>query len=236
MSWFRRAVGVRCRFGIVAAVVAVAQLGLSFPAAPLAAASPPRAGAAARAHPAGVPVKVLTPRPAGHARAANQVSKPFRATATRWPSPASARVVLPATRPGRAAGGMVRVAGTPLWVQAMPGEGRSASRPAAAAAKMTAAVLPHSRSAALGVSGVVFQLGRVAPASGRIRVRLDYSAFAQAYGGNYGPRLRLVKLPACALTTPRRAAAGRRRRCDPSRTLRRTRSPRWSRRGRLAGW
>ncbi len=100
---------------------------------------------------------------------------------------------------------MVRVAGTPLWVQVMPGEGRSAAATPAAAAKMTAAVLPHSRSAALGVSGVVFQLGGAAPASGRIRVRLDYSAFAQAYGGNYGTRLRLVELPACALTTPRRA-------------------------------
>ncbi|MEU9343738.1 polymorphic toxin-type HINT domain-containing protein [Streptomyces sp. NPDC048278] len=31
---------------------------------------------------------------------------------------------------------------------------------------------------------------------------LDYGAFSQALGGNYASRLRLVELPACALTTP----------------------------------
>ncbi|MYT68363.1 MULTISPECIES: RHS repeat-associated core domain-containing protein [unclassified Streptomyces] len=35
-----------------------------------------------------------------------------------------------------------------------------------------------------------------------LRVSLDYSSFSDAYGGNFGPRLRLVTLPACSLTTP----------------------------------
>ncbi|MEW2300872.1 polymorphic toxin-type HINT domain-containing protein [Streptomyces sp. NPDC006655] len=38
-----------------------------------------------------------------------------------------------------------------------------------------------------------------------MKVGLDYSAFREAVGGNYASRLRLVELPACALTTPQLA-------------------------------
>ena len=41
-----------------------------------------------------------------------------------------------------------------------------------------------------------------AAGAGRVHVSLSYAGFAQAYGGNYGSRLRLVELPGCALTTP----------------------------------
>jgi RHS repeat-associated protein len=69
----------------------------------------------------------------------------------------------------------------------------------------------HSRAAAqeAGVNGVLLT---VDPARGEsnegakdtdtLRVSLDYSSFSDVYGGNFGPRLSLVKLPACALTTP----------------------------------
>ena len=33
-------------------------------------------------------------------------------------------------------------------------------------------------------------------------VTVDYSGLADEFGGSYGSRLRLVRLPACALTTP----------------------------------
>ncbi|MDG4820801.1 RHS repeat-associated core domain-containing protein [Asanoa sp. WMMD1127] len=52
-----------------------------------------------------------------------------------------------------------------------------------------------------GVSGVVFTVDGAAAT----RVRVDYARFAAAYGGSYGSRLRLVRLPACALSTPERA-------------------------------
>ncbi|GGY07392.1 hypothetical protein GCM10010358_70690 [Streptomyces minutiscleroticus] len=39
-----------------------------------------------------------------------------------------------------------------------------------------------------------------------VRARLDYSSFAGAFGGSYADRLRLVELPACALSTPEKAA------------------------------
>ncbi|MBB2923532.1 RHS repeat-associated core domain-containing protein [Cellulomonas cellasea] len=38
-----------------------------------------------------------------------------------------------------------------------------------------------------------------------LEVAVDYSSFAEAYGGGWSARLRLVSLPDCALTTPERA-------------------------------
>ncbi|MFF6774680.1 polymorphic toxin-type HINT domain-containing protein [Streptomyces sp. NPDC012637] len=43
-------------------------------------------------------------------------------------------------------------------------------------------------------------------AGGQVRVSVDYSSFKDAYGGDWAARLRLVQLPACALTTPDKAA------------------------------
>ncbi|HEX5200357.1 MAG TPA: hypothetical protein VFW27_10510, partial [Actinoplanes sp.] len=54
---------------------------------------------------------------------------------------------------------------------------------------------------ATGVHGVLFSIGSAAGA-GTVHVDVDPSTFANAYGGNYASRLRLVRLPACALTTP----------------------------------
>ncbi|WP_343242604.1 polymorphic toxin type 44 domain-containing protein [Streptomyces sp. SID8111] len=69
----------------------------------------------------------------------------------------------------------------------------------------------HPRLAAekAGVNGVLLTVDPVGAASGKsasdtdkLRVSLDYSSFNDVYGGNFGPRLGLVSLPACALTTP----------------------------------
>ncbi|MGW1026230.1 RHS repeat-associated core domain-containing protein [Streptomyces sp. NPDC002577] len=40
------------------------------------------------------------------------------------------------------------------------------------------------------------------PTPGPVRVSIDYSGFEYAYGGDFASRLRLVQMPACALTTP----------------------------------
>ncbi len=60
-----------------------------------------------------------------------------------------------------------------------------------------------------GVEGLLFTAApastATAPAaSGSVEVELDYTAIKDAYGGDWGSRLRLVQLPACALTTPER--------------------------------
>ncbi|MEO3885198.1 RHS repeat-associated core domain-containing protein [Nonomuraea sp. B5E05] len=53
-----------------------------------------------------------------------------------------------------------------------------------------------------GIDGLLFGVsGKKAT-----EVELDYSRLTSAYGGSFGSRLRLVRLPACALTTPDDAA------------------------------
>ncbi|MEU2792288.1 RHS repeat-associated core domain-containing protein [Streptomyces sp. NPDC007100] len=58
-----------------------------------------------------------------------------------------------------------------------------------------------------GVDGVLLSVSRSdgATTSGRASVQLDYNAFRDAYGANWGARLRLVQLPACVLDTPEKA-------------------------------
>ncbi|GIL26348.1 RHS repeat-associated core domain-containing protein [Actinocatenispora comari] len=53
-----------------------------------------------------------------------------------------------------------------------------------------------------GTESVAFTVAGVDGATGQVRVSMDYASFAQAAGAGYGSRLRLVRLPACALTTP----------------------------------
>ena len=52
-------------------------------------------------------------------------------------------------------------------------------------------------------AGVVAEV--TATASGTASVTLDYSAYQHAYGGDWASRLRLWRLPSCALTTPDKA-------------------------------
>ncbi|MFD5816111.1 RHS repeat-associated core domain-containing protein [Streptomyces sp. NPDC127038] len=65
-------------------------------------------------------------------------------------------------------------------------------------------VLDRAKVEKLGGIGMGLRLTRkdrkVAP--GPVGVTIDYSAFKNAYGGDFASRLRLVQMPACALTTP----------------------------------
>lgn len=58
-----------------------------------------------------------------------------------------------------------------------------------------------------GVQGVLFTAapadnGLAPAASGSVELELDYASIKDTYGGDWGSRLRLYRLPACALTTP----------------------------------
>ncbi|THA33092.1 hypothetical protein E6W17_32055 [Streptomyces sp. A1547] len=69
------------------------------------------------------------------------------------------------------------------------------------------AIKIHNQKAAqrAGVTGVLVGLTPQKTTSGAAtRFSLDYSSFGAMYGGDYGSRLHLVKLPTCALTTPER--------------------------------
>ncbi|MEU9327707.1 RHS repeat-associated core domain-containing protein [Streptomyces canus] len=75
----------------------------------------------------------------------------------------------------------------------------------AAPTKVTVTTAPHQTATALGLHGAVLSLTRAdgGKSAAKARLTLDYSGFAHAYGGDYASRLTLVRLPACALTTPK---------------------------------
>ncbi|MFJ8104995.1 RHS repeat-associated core domain-containing protein [Streptomyces sp. NPDC096132] len=65
-------------------------------------------------------------------------------------------------------------------------------------------VLDRQEVAPAGGIGLGVQVIRTdgVAAVGQVQISIDYSGFQYAYGGDFASRLRLVKLPACALQTP----------------------------------
>jgi RHS repeat-associated protein len=98
--------------------------------------------------------------------------------------------------PGRGATKLT-VGGLPVTVA--PGRG---STPAAG--QLNVRVLGQQQAQTAGVRGVLLTASATDPGSAQLS--LDYSAFAASYGGDWSSRLRLVQLPACALTTPKKAS------------------------------
>jgi RHS repeat-associated protein len=92
----------------------------------------------------------------------------------------------------------VRVGESPVWVGPASGSGVTP-----AAARVTFAGPDVSRRAGV-VSGLMLAVsGEAAATAGqRVSVQVDPSALTGLYGGNYAQRLRLVGLPACAMSTP----------------------------------
>lgn len=115
-----------------------------------------------------------------------------------WPQAGTAQVALPTSDAGKEP---VRAGSLPVWIGGPEGKKRSAVK---APASVKVQVLEHRQAEQMGVGTVAFTVARDddAAALAPVTVRLDYSSFAQAFGGSYGSRLRLVQLPACALTTP----------------------------------
>ncbi|WP_404870167.1 polymorphic toxin-type HINT domain-containing protein [Kitasatospora griseola] len=70
------------------------------------------------------------------------------------------------------------------------------------AAKAQVEVLGQDTAAKAGITGMLFTVTGVDEHTG---VAVDYSSFTQAAGSGYGSRLKLVRLPDCALTTPQLA-------------------------------
>ncbi|MEV0093698.1 polymorphic toxin-type HINT domain-containing protein [Streptomyces sp. NPDC050738] len=146
-------------------------------------------------------VKPLSPR---KIKVRDQAKGNYRAPASSWPKAATGSAIVAAPARGASKGVAAAVSGTPVWVRAVSPKSGSYQGPRS----VSAHVLPRKDAAKLGVSGVVFTVGAGARTDGRgqVQVGLDYGTFAHAYGGNYAARLHLVKLPACALTTPQRTA------------------------------
>jgi RHS repeat-associated protein len=128
-------------------------------------------------------------------------------TRTAWPTAKSVILKLAAPKHSATSGSKAVAAGAPVWAQAVAPSRGAYTGPT----ELGVSVQSRTLSNRLGVSGPVWSLtaGQSAIAgasgSGRVKVGLDYGSFSQAIGGNYASRLRLVTLPACALTTPQLA-------------------------------
>ncbi|GLH96534.1 polymorphic toxin-type HINT domain-containing protein [Phytohabitans aurantiacus] len=87
--------------------------------------------------------------------------------------------------------------------------GAVALRPAGRAVAPRLRLRTHDRavSTRAGLPGPVFSLSTAAAtpatAASAVTVTVDYAGFAEGYGGAFGARLRLARLPQCVLTTPR---------------------------------
>ncbi|MCI3933951.1 polymorphic toxin-type HINT domain-containing protein [Streptomyces sp. AN091965] len=135
---------------------------------------------------------------------------PSRKPKAAWPRPGSAVVTVPDAAP-KAAGAPKRAKGLPLSVgapkaAAARSTSRSATKPGPAArGGVEARVLSRKAAERAGVKGLLFTLesgDRKADKAGTVQTKVDYSSFAEAFGGGYASRLTLVELPGCALDAP----------------------------------
>ncbi|GAA2313544.1 RHS repeat-associated core domain-containing protein [Nonomuraea roseoviolacea subsp. roseoviolacea] len=119
------------------------------------------------------------------------------APAVTWPGPGTAVT---------AAGGgsaKARAGQLPIWLgPAAVQKNGKAPATAGAAPAVEVRTLDAPTAARSRIDGLGIRLKPSAPA--RMAVEVDYSGFRYAYGGDWGSRLRLVELPACAATTPER--------------------------------
>ncbi|MFC7219754.1 polymorphic toxin-type HINT domain-containing protein [Streptomyces polyrhachis] len=117
-----------------------------------------------------------------------------------WPAPGSATVTLKGS--GSAKEARARAGALPITVGAPAAKSKSAKREVF---RGEATVRLHDRktSRRAGVDGPLLSvIPTLGASSGDVQIAVDYSAFAQSYGGAWARRLQLVQLPACATTTP----------------------------------
>ncbi|MFD8740078.1 RHS repeat-associated core domain-containing protein [Streptomyces sp. NPDC059618] len=183
-------------------------LAASLLAAPAAqAAGAATAAGAGRKPPVNVPVQAAGDVPRDDGAEPTQ-TKPVRPV---WPKAATARLTLSRLKPGvklpvtptgstGPAAATVRVGRAPASALVQQRSSLLTSAPEAVDVK----VLDRTQLKRAGAAGLAVQVtrhdGRGTP--GPVDVTIDYSKFKYAYGGNYASRLRLVAMPACALTTP----------------------------------
>ncbi|MFK3979015.1 polymorphic toxin-type HINT domain-containing protein [Micromonospora sp. NPDC050397] len=202
--------GARIR-RVLAAAVTVTMLGSAVAVTPASAANVSAKPTPPPATPVVRSVRGVKPLPTHFAPQAER-SKPYAPAHTTWPAARTSSLTLgtPTTAASGAQLRKVGAEGSPVWAQAVAdGKGHYSGPPA-----LDVRVLDHTAAQAAGVAGVLLTVAgtgatgataaRTAGAAvqGEATVGIDYSSFAQAYGGNYGLRLRLVALPACATTTP----------------------------------
>lgn len=191
--------------GVVVAAVAVGML------APLPAVADTQAQRTEKRRPK---TQVTSAAPGQEATSlAAQVTQAVAATSSpvQWPPAASATVAVPSDSAAVRRGlGMSRVGGAPVWVGSADGAAvpKSLQAPAGtravdrAPASVRVQLADRAAAARAGVDGLLLHIwsADAARSGGTVAVRVDYSGFGDAYGGDWATRLRLVQLPTCALT------------------------------------
>ncbi|SBT89725.1 intein C-terminal splicing region/RHS repeat-associated core domain-containing protein [Streptomyces sp. DI166] len=141
-------------------------------------------------------------KPAGKKSGLNPVPRRTwtKSPSVTWPKADTAEVRL--TADGKAAP-RVRAGKLPVRLSAAPGKGKAAERAVTAEVE----VADRATTDKAGIDGVLLAVRRDdrAQDTAKVRVELDYKGFRNAYGGDWGSRLRFTALPACALTTPQKA-------------------------------
>nr|WP_246041246.1 RHS repeat-associated core domain-containing protein [Streptomyces cadmiisoli] len=114
-----------------------------------------------------------------------------------WPAPATTTLTTPAWGTANATVGSLPVS------LAAPAAKTARGNKAATSVKVS--VLSRKQTKALGIKGVALTV--TAPRTGATAdLTIDYSAFANAYGGDWAGRLQVLRLPECALTQPGQAS------------------------------
>ncbi|MEV6377777.1 RHS repeat-associated core domain-containing protein [Micromonospora musae] len=159
---------------------------------------------------AGVPVRDAKPGVSRSFHASSSVMTGERNVA--WPVGTSVADLAQAVASAAAAHstragltGPVRARAGNLPVTISPPSNDAAGKTTAeAASSVKVTVHDRSTTAKAGVQGLLMSIARAdgKAATARTGLQVDYTTFADAYGGDWASRLRLVALPACALTTP----------------------------------
>ncbi|MET8261358.1 RHS repeat-associated core domain-containing protein [Micromonospora sp. NPDC005553] len=167
---------------------------------------PPTAAAAAQYKPPTpqkVPTVPVSPVVAGTSAMRAVMPDATRKPAPVWPAAGAAEVAVAARTSAPAAAGALPVRVAPAVSGAVSVAGERLA-PAAAPSRVRVEVLDRTATEKARVRGVLLRVGRadgVADAAS-VRMTVDYAGFATAYGADWSSRLRLMSLPACALTEP----------------------------------
>ncbi|WP_159424694.1 RHS repeat-associated core domain-containing protein [Streptomyces sp. TLI_053] len=124
--------------------------------------------------------------------------------AVAWPQEAEAAVDLTAGRTGPTGPGrFAAVGGLPVQLSLDAGPGvPDSTTERRTTPSVRVKVLDAGKARAAGVSGLLLTVDTGTLGGSPLSVRVDYRSIAGAGGAGWGSRLRLVRLPACVLTTP----------------------------------
>jgi RHS repeat-associated protein len=156
---------------------------------------------------ASVPVAKVKATPAAPPRGGKPASAQPPPT---WPAAGAAEVAVGSSGTAglakAAAASTARPGNLPVTVRPLAGTAAKLSGSAVAPSKVRVSVLDRGATEKAAVRGVLLDVRRAdgVTGGGKVELGVGYQAFRTAYGADWNSRLRLVSLPACALTTPGR--------------------------------